>query len=114
MIDSKGAGLVVKVPKDRVASAIASGEGKAFAPAGRAFKEWLSVPEPDRRRWLRLLREGIELVGACPNPNALESMSAYFPPIGPGALTCSSKSLFHSPSTLTCAAAPFRIASIRL
>jgi hypothetical protein len=63
LVDYKGSGLVVKLPKSRVDELIRSGAGQAFAPAGKVFKEWLSVPEPDRRRWLALLREGIEFVG---------------------------------------------------
>jgi hypothetical protein len=62
LVDYKGSGLVVKLPKARVAELIASGVGQPFAPAGRVFKEWLSVPKPDRRRWLGLLREGIAFV----------------------------------------------------
>jgi hypothetical protein len=63
LVDYKGSGLVVKLPKARVAELVASGVGWPFAPAGKIFKEWLSVPTPDRRRWLSLLREGIEFVG---------------------------------------------------
>ena len=63
LVDFKGSGLVVKLPKKRVAEVIESGHGQAFAPAARVFKEWLSVPNQDRRRWLTLLREGIEFVG---------------------------------------------------
>jgi hypothetical protein len=63
LVDYKGSGLVVKLPAPRVAELIAGGTGRPFAPAGRVFREWLSVPEPDRRRWLELLREGIEFVG---------------------------------------------------
>ena len=63
LVDYKGSELVVKLPKVRVAELIASEVGQPFAPAGRIFKEWLSVPEPDRERWLALLREGIEFVG---------------------------------------------------
>jgi hypothetical protein len=61
--DFKGAGLVVKLPKARVAELIAEGKGQAFAPAGRVFKEWLSVPKLDRRLWRSLLHEGVEFVG---------------------------------------------------
>ena len=64
LVDYKGSGLVVKLPKARVAGLVSSGTGKPFAPAGRTFKEWVSVPEPDRRRWRALLREAIEFVGA--------------------------------------------------
>ncbi len=62
LVDYKGSGLVVKLPKARVAELIAEGQGRAFAPAGRVFKEWLSVPKPDRRRWRSLLKEGVAFV----------------------------------------------------
>lgn len=62
LVDYKGSGLVVKLPKKRVAELIETGKGQAFGPAGRIFSEWLSVPKADRRRWLALLREGIEFV----------------------------------------------------
>src|SRR6185369_3659094 len=63
LVDYKGSGLVVKLPKARVAELIESGVGQPFAPAGRVFKEWLSVPKTDRRRWQTLLREGVAVVG---------------------------------------------------
>ena len=59
LVDYKDSGLVVKLPKERVAELIAQGKGLQFAPAGRVFKEWLSVPKPDRRNWRALLREGV-------------------------------------------------------
>lgn len=59
LVDYKGSGLVVKLPKSRVAELIERGEGKPFAPAGKVFKEWVSVPKQDRRRWHALLVEGI-------------------------------------------------------
>jgi len=62
LVDYKGSGLVVKLPKPRVIELIRTGVGKPFAPAGRVFKEWLSVPQPDRQRWLALLEEGIAFV----------------------------------------------------
>ena len=58
----KDAGLVVKLPKSRVNELVASGAGRPFGPAGKIFKEWVSVPDPDRDLWLGLLREGIEFV----------------------------------------------------
>lgn len=64
LVDSKGSGLVVKLPRDRVQALIESGAGQPFAPAGRVFKEWVSVPKRDRRRWKALLIEGVEFVGS--------------------------------------------------
>lgn len=64
LVDYKGSGLVVKLPKPRVAELIRAGVGKPFAPAGRVFSEWVSVPKPDRRRWLALLKEGIAFVAS--------------------------------------------------
>ena len=63
LVDYKGSGLVVKLPKKRVTELIEAGIGKPFGPAGKIFGEWVSVPTPDRRRWRDLLREGIEFVG---------------------------------------------------
>lgn len=63
LVDFKGSGLVVKLPKSRVTEIIEAGGGRPFAPAGRIFGEWLSVPKIDRRRWRGLLREGIKFVG---------------------------------------------------
>src|SRR5689334_15211558 len=59
LVDYKGSGLVVKLPRARVDELVAARVGRPFAPAGRVFKEWLSVPKPDRKRWRDLLREGI-------------------------------------------------------
>ncbi len=63
LVDYKGSGLVVKLPKARVTALIAAGVGRSFGPAGRVFGEWLSVPARDRQRWLELLREGVAFVG---------------------------------------------------
>ena len=62
LVDHKGSGLVVKLPAARVAELIEQGVGQPFAPAGKVFKEWVSVPNRDRRRWRSLLREGIAFV----------------------------------------------------
>lgn len=63
LVDYKGSGLVVKLPKQRVAALIAEGKGQPFGPGGKIFKEWLSVPKADRKQWLGLLREGVHFVG---------------------------------------------------
>lgn len=62
LVDFEGSGLVVKLPRDRVRELIDQGVGRPFAPAGRVFAEWVSVPDRDRRRWRSLLREGIRFV----------------------------------------------------
>lgn len=62
LVDFKGAGLVVKLPKARVAALIAEHVGQPFAPAGRIFKEWVLIPVVDADRWRSLLREGITFV----------------------------------------------------
>ena len=62
LVDFKGSGLVVKLPKARVQELIDEGVGQPFAPAGKVFKEWVSIPQRDRRRWRALLREGVAFV----------------------------------------------------
>jgi len=64
LYDSKRGGLVVKLPRPRVEDLIASGTGESFAPAGRVFKEWVLLADDQRRRWKRLLRDGIEFVAS--------------------------------------------------
>lgn len=58
----KSSGMVVKLPRERVAELIEQGHGQPFAPANKVFKEWVSVPQRDRRRWRSLLREGVAFV----------------------------------------------------
>ena len=62
LVDYKGSGLVVKLPRERVDQLIADGIGSQFAPAGKVFREWVSIPEADSRQWAALLREGIAFV----------------------------------------------------
>jgi hypothetical protein len=63
LVEYKDCGLVVKLPRTRVAELVASGVGQPFAPAGRVFREWVSVPVADRGLWRELLQEGIRFVG---------------------------------------------------
>ncbi len=60
--DFQGAGMVVKLPKERVQVLIAQGKGRPFAPGGKVFKEWVAIPKPDKRTWRKLLLEGIAFV----------------------------------------------------
>ncbi len=64
LVDYKGSGLVVKLPRQRVAELIDAGIGEPFAPAGKVFNEWLSIPSADRALWRKLLHEGVAFVGS--------------------------------------------------
>jgi hypothetical protein len=67
LVDFKGSGLVVKLPRARVARLIEEGIGHEFAPAGKVFKEWVSVPIVDVALWAALLREGVAFVAPLPS-----------------------------------------------
>ena len=58
--DDKTGALVVKLPRDRVRELIDSGDGDPFAPAGRVFREWVSIPDPDRDLWRSVLAEAVD------------------------------------------------------
>jgi hypothetical protein len=62
LVNFKDSGMVVKLPSARVDELIAQGTGRPFAPAGKVFREWVSIPRRDRRRWRSLLREGVAFV----------------------------------------------------
>jgi hypothetical protein len=55
--DTRADALVVKLPRGRVAELLVDGTGEAFAPNGRVFREWVTIPEPDPDVWERLLKE---------------------------------------------------------
>ena len=58
----KGPGLVVKLPRERVAELIDDGVGQPFAPAGKVFGEWVLIEAFDDDRWEALLRESVAFV----------------------------------------------------
>lgn len=43
--------LVVKLDRQTVIALIAEGLGEPFAPSGRPFREWLSIPLSERESW---------------------------------------------------------------
>lgn len=59
--DERTGALVVKLPGDRVLELIDSGDGDPFAPAGKRFREWVSIPAADRTLWEALLAEAVDL-----------------------------------------------------
>lgn len=55
--------LVVKLPAERVADFIASGQGARFDPGhGRLMKEWVSVASNSKSKWSDLLEEAKDFV----------------------------------------------------
>jgi hypothetical protein len=51
--------LIVKMPRQRVDQLIADGTGQTFAPAGRAFREWVLVDDRDEDRSTALIDEAL-------------------------------------------------------
>jgi hypothetical protein len=58
--DEKADTLVVKLPSERVLELIDNGDGDPFSPAGKRFREWVSIPAVDRALWQSLLAEAVE------------------------------------------------------
>ena len=56
--------LVLKLNRERADALIAEGVGLPFAPSGRPFKEWVTVPQMDETLWRDLLDEAIEIAEA--------------------------------------------------
>jgi hypothetical protein len=62
--DARAGALVVKLPRERVAELVEAGVGDPFAPNGRVFREWVSLPTPDRETWRRILVEALDFATA--------------------------------------------------
>jgi hypothetical protein len=58
--DDKAGCLVVKLPRDRVGELVETGIGDPFAPAGKVFREWVSIRVVDRELWRDLLYEAVD------------------------------------------------------
>jgi hypothetical protein len=61
--DTGSSALVVKLPAERVTALIAEGTGTPFAPNGRRFREWVSIPAPDVELWEQVLTEALQFAG---------------------------------------------------
>lgn len=57
--DDKEGALVVKLPSERVLELIERGDGDPFSPAGKRFREWISIPVAHRTLWKSLLTEAV-------------------------------------------------------
>jgi hypothetical protein len=49
-----------QLPKPRVSELVESGGADPFAPAGRVFREWVSIPTADRGLWQTLRAEAVD------------------------------------------------------
>ena len=58
--DDKAGCLVVKLPVERVTELVQNGHGDPFAPAGKVFREWVSISTVDRRLWQTVLAEAVD------------------------------------------------------
>ena len=58
--DTKAGCLVLKLPRERVAELVDDGHGNPFAPAGKVFHEWVSIPTGDPELWRLLLAEAVD------------------------------------------------------
>jgi hypothetical protein len=68
--DTRVDALVVKLPRERVAELVADGTGEPFAPNGRVFREWVTVPQPEADVWERLLAEAREFAAPAQSGSA--------------------------------------------
>ena len=57
--------LVVKLPRERVAALMASGQGTAFESGGRLMKEWAVLPEETQDDHVALTREARSMSANC-------------------------------------------------
>ena len=58
--DDKTECLLVKLPRERVTELVGNGSGEPFAPAGKVFREWVSIPAADKSLWETVLAEAVD------------------------------------------------------
>jgi hypothetical protein len=62
--DHRSGELVVKLDEQRARALVDAGKAEPFAPNGRRFREWVTVPHQRHRSWPALLEEALELAAA--------------------------------------------------
>ena len=70
--DTRAGALVVKLPRGRVAELLAEGLGEPFAPNGRVFREWVTIPDVEPKVWEQLLAEARDFAGPASRAPAAE------------------------------------------
>jgi TfoX/Sxy family transcriptional regulator of competence genes len=56
--------LVVKLPREKVAELVASGDGKYFdAGKGKPMREWFVLSPASKKQWLPLAEQAMDFVG---------------------------------------------------
>jgi hypothetical protein len=61
--DSRNGDLVVKLDATQVRALIDAGRAEPFAPNGRQFREWATIPYERRRTWARQLDAALAAAG---------------------------------------------------
>jgi hypothetical protein len=62
--DQRTGCLVVKLDAARVSALLSAGNAEPFAPNGRRFREWASVPVERSRSWGRLIDEAVDFAAS--------------------------------------------------
>jgi hypothetical protein len=62
-LDKRHGDLLVKLPAADVAARVGRGEGRAFAPAGRIFREWLALEPGSEAAWRTAVADALEFAG---------------------------------------------------
>jgi len=62
--DRRNGNLVVKLDEARVTALIDAGQAEPFAPNGRRFREWATIPFEQRRHWVGLIDEALHASAA--------------------------------------------------
>ena len=57
--DRRTGHLVIKLNEERATDLIDAGRAELFAPSGRPFREWVSIPERLARSWPGMLDEAL-------------------------------------------------------